>query len=426
MKRFIVPRILISILVTFGTSCLVEGQSVPTNTNHSCGTPKEPLQKDATLEILIESLRSEDKRTRDRAVAFIMYRGPAAKEAVPALINNLETDHMIEQTLHALKAIGPNAAAAIPALFRSLTAYPDHPAASWTAAHALANIGAAAIPTLEKGTGSANLCERIWCHAAMAKIEGPESHHFQFISAAMLSNNNTASLVAIRALTMIGSDSKSVLPQIIEAMDKQATAKTDLAQLLAQMKKDASPAIPQLVVLLDHSNPMTRQTSAYALSEIGGSEVRPAVPGLIGMLTARERYVREMAAIALGKIGPAAGLSVWPLIGRLKDKDEDERIRAEAARALGEIAPTDASVLGALIAEMKDEIQSVRDTAAIVLAKNAPVTKEIINVFIGLSEDDRHGVNRACRTFFLRPDLDDKDLIPEQYRLHSGASDFVN
>ena len=426
MKRSSIQKILIILLASFGTPCFVEGQSVPTDAHHSGTTLKKPLQNDAPLEILIESMRSEDINTRNRAICFIMSRGPKAKAAVPALINNLETNYMIEMTLDALKAIGPNAAPAIPALFRSLTAYPDHPAASWTAAHALANIGDAAIPTLEKGISSGNDCERIWCHAAMAKIEGPESGHFQFLAAAMLSDNDTSSLEAIRGLTMIGADSKIVLPHIIEAMDKPATAKTDLAMLLAQMKTAATPAIPQLVALLDHSHPITRQTAAFALSEIGGSAIRPAVPGLIKMLSANENYVREMAATALGKTGPSAELSVCSLIGRLKDKGEEVRIRLAAARALGEIAPADPSVLEALLAAMKDEIQSVRDSSASVLAMNAPVTKEIINVFIGLSEGDTHGVNRACRTFFLRPDLSDKDLIPKQYRLPYGAPGYFN
>ncbi len=390
------------------------GQSGPTNISPSGGPQKKLLQSDAPLEVLIESLRSEDFNTRMRAVDFIGYRGEAAREAVPALVKALENDHMRESVLNALKAIGPGASAAIPALYNSITAYPKQPATRWIAAHALANIGKSAIPTLEKGAGSVNLYERIWCHAALAKGEGPASNHFQFLSDAMLSHDKTTSLVAVRALTMIGSDAKSVLPQIITAMDRQTTAKTDLAVLLAQMGKDASPAIPQLVVLLDHSNPMTRQRAAYALSRIGGAEVRPAVPRLIGMLTAKEGYVREMAATALGKIGSTAGLSIRPLIDRLED--EDEHTRAAAATALGEIAPTDATVLGALSKAMKDESGRVRSHVAPVLAKNAPVTREMINLFIVASEDNWKAVMMACRTFFSRLGPDDSELIPERYK----------
>ena len=78
-------------------------------------------------------------------------RGKAAREAVPALVKTLDISHLRESTLHALKNIGPDASPAIPALFKALTAYPKQPATRWLAAHALANIGEAAIPTLKKG-----------------------------------------------------------------------------------------------------------------------------------------------------------------------------------------------------------------------------------------------------------------------------------
>ena len=284
MKRLSILRILTIMSIACGISLRVVGQSAPTNSDQSGGVPKELLRSDAPLEVLIKAMYSEDFSTRHRAVDFIGCRGAGAREAVPALIENLETGHMLESTLHALRSIGPGASAAIPALFRSLTAYPKQPATRWIAAHALANIGEAAIPTLEKGTRSTNLYERIWCHAALARIEGPGSQHFQFLSKSMLSQDKTTSLVAVRALTMIGADSKSEIQKIVAAMDLPMSPKTDLAVLLAQMGKDASPAIPQLVGLLDHSRAMTRQRAAYALSEIGGAEVKVAVPGLLRML----------------------------------------------------------------------------------------------------------------------------------------------
>jgi HEAT repeat protein len=371
------------------------------------------LQRDAPLDVLIEALDSDDFSTRIRAVYFIGYRGQAAKEAVPALVRTLEDSHMRESTLHALKSIGPSGSAAIPALFKALTAYPRQPATRWIAAHALANIGEAALPTLRKGTSSDNLYERLWCHAALARIEGPESRHLQVLAESMASKDKTTSLVAVRGLTMIGSDAKSVIPKIIDAMDIPTTPKTDLAVLLAQMGKDATPAIPQLVNLLDHSNAMTRQRAAYALSEIGGAELRPAVPGLIRMLTAKEYYVREMAAKALGTTGPEAEQSTDTLIDRLRD--DNEHVRAAAATALGSIAPTNAEVQSALIDAMKDESGRVRSSVAPVLARHAPVTRQMIKVFIEASDDNWGAVEYACETFFARLEGEDRELIPKRF-----------
>jgi HEAT repeat protein len=149
---------------------------------------------------------------------------------------------------------------------------------------------------------------------------------------------------------------------------------------------------------------------------IGCAELRSAVPGLIGMLSAQEDHVRRQAAETLGKVGPAAcGPSIPHLIECLCG-DQDEHVRAAAAEALGEIAPTDTTVHSALIAVMNDESGRVRSKAAPILAKNAPVTRELIQVFIYSSADNMKAVTAACRTFFRRVGPDNSDLIPEQYR----------
>jgi len=376
------------------------------------------LQDHVPLEVLIEALYSEDFTTRMRAVSFIGYRGQAAKQAVPDLVKVLEKYDMRESALSALKAIGPSASAAIPALYNAITAYPEQPATRWKSAHALANIGEVAIPTLKMGADSDNLYERIWCRAALAKIEGPKSNHLQYLSVLLSSTDRETVLVAVNALTMIGPAAKPVLPKIIAAMDNPVAPKMEIAMLLARMGKDASPAIPQLVKFLDDPYPFTRNRAALALSMIGCADLRSAVPGLIRMLSAQEDHVRRQAAETLGKVGPAAGgPSVPHLIERLCS-DQDEHVRAAAAEALGEIAPNDTAVHSALIAVMNDQSGRVRSKAAPILAKNAPVTRELIQVFIYSSADNMKAVKDACRTFFRRVGPDNSELIPEQYRRH--------
>jgi HEAT repeat protein len=382
--------------------------------NQSGPNLKKLLLKSAPLEELIEALNSEDFNTRMRAVNFIGYRGQDAEEAVPALIKVLDIYHMRESALHALKAIGPSASAAIPALYNALTAYPEQPATRWIAAHALANIGELAIPTLQKGVDSNNLYERIWCRAALARIEGPKSKHLESLSESISSADEKTVLVAVRALTMIGSAAKPALPKIIAAMDSPMAPKKDIAVLLAQMGKDASPAIPQLVKLLDDSHALTRNRAAYALSKIGGADLQAAIPGLIRMLSAQEDHVRKQAAVTLGKIGPAGSPSIPYLIESLRD--QDEHVRSAVAAALGEIAPNDATVHSALIEAMKDKSGRVRSKAAPVLAKNAPVTRELIHVFIRASDDHWAAVTMACEIFFRRVGPDDSELVPERYR----------
>lgn len=413
MTRLIITQILIVALVAGGAPLDAVGDPGASKDNQSVGDVKKVLQRDAPLKDLIEGLTSTDFSTSIRAVDFIGDRGEEAQDAVPALVKSLDNSHLRESTLHALKNIGPHAAEAIPALFKTLTAYPDQPATRWLAAQALASIGEAAIPVLTKGAGSEKLFERIWCHAALAKVEGPESKHLLVLSESMASKDKAISLEAVNGLTMVGADAKSVIPQIIAAMDSPTTPKTDLAVLLAQMGKDAAPAIPQLTNLLDHPVAMTRQRAAYALSRIGGDRLGPAVPGLIRMLTAEEAYVREMAANTLGTAGPVAEKSIASLIDLLRDRDE--HCRAEAAKALGEIAPTDPKVVSVLIKAMNDESGRVRSQVAPVLARHAPVTKELIEVFVRASEDNWKAVSIACETFFARLEPKDRELIPKDF-----------
>ena len=376
--------------------------------------PAQLLPNDAPLTELISALDSEDFSTRMRAVSFLGNRKEDAKDAVPALVKALEDYHLRESALHSLRTIGPAASAAIPALYNALTAYPEQPATRWIAAHALANVGDAAIPTLEKGIASDNLYQLVWCTAALAKMKGQESPHFKTLADLLGSPDQKTSLVATEALTMIGTPSKVVLKEIIAAMDNPVAAKADLAVLLAQFGKDAKPAVPHLVKYLDDPRAMTRQRAAYALSEIGGADAAPAIDGLIHMLLAEQPFVREAAAVALGSIGESARISIPNLIERLAD--ENEHVRAACVTALGRVDANDAKVLKALVDSMEDESGRVRSAAAPLLAKHAPITKEMIMLFIQASEDNWRAVSYACETFFGRLGPDQRDLIPAKFK----------
>ncbi|MFH1615995.1 MAG: hypothetical protein ABIG61_13040, partial [Planctomycetota bacterium] len=58
----------------------------------------------------------------------------------------------------------------------------------------------------------------------------------QFLSASMSSADQKTVLVAVNALTMIGSTAKPVLPKIIAAMDNPVAPKMEIAMLLAPIQ----------------------------------------------------------------------------------------------------------------------------------------------------------------------------------------------
>ncbi|MCB1099434.1 MAG: HEAT repeat domain-containing protein [Verrucomicrobiae bacterium] len=378
-----------------------------------CFSEGDQLQSDAPLVELIAGLESGDFSTRMRAVDFIGNRKEGAKEAVPALVDALGDYHMRESALHALKAIGPAASDAIPALYEALTAYPEQPATRWIAAHALANVGRAAVPILTRGLSSSNPYERVWCNAALARMEGAASSHFVALAAFLSSSDKKTVKTTVEALTMIGEPSQVILTEILATLERPEAPSTDLAVLLAQFGHDAAPAVPQLVRLLDHSNAMTRQRAAYALSEIGGDDVIPAIPGLVRNLSAEQSYVREQAAVALGSIGKPAQAAISELIGRLSDADE--QARAAAVVALGKIDVSDSKVISALVGAMGDESGRVRSAAAPIVAEYAPVDDDLISIFVQASEDPWKNVQHACETFFSRLGPAQRRLIPERF-----------
>lgn len=379
--------------------------------------PTKQLQSNAPIDEIIEALKSKDNDRRGRAVEFVGYRAKEAvnKGAVLPLIKALSDARTRYSALHSLIAFGPHASAATPALFKVFTTYPDDPACHSLAAQALAGIGQEAVPTLLNGTQSDKLVERLWCHAALARMEGPNSEHLQELTKVMLASDPAASLLAIRGLWMIGLGAKSTLPQIIAAFDNPAASKMDLAEVLIKFGKEAAPAIPQLVKQLDNPHGMTSQRAAYALAEIGGEGLKPAIPGLIQMLSNQHGYIRETAARALGNAGPLAASAVKPLIELLL-KDTEEHPRAEAATALGKIAPTEPAVVTALIEAMKDKSGRVRSHVAPVLAKHAPLTPEVKQVFRNAATDNWGGVMNACRIFISRLEPEEQKTFPSRFR----------
>ena len=265
---------------------------------------------------------------RMRAVDFLGYRTGDAEEVVPALTMALGDYHLRESALHSLIRFGPEAAPAIRALIEAFRAHPKQPATRWLAADVLAGIGDAAKPSLQKGTASKDLYERLWSTATLAKMEGAQSPHFETLATALASADKKTAQASANALTMIGATSKVVLEEIVAAMDNPVAAKTDLAMLLSKFGKDAKPAVPNLVKWLDDTSPITRQRSAYALSEIGGADIVSAIPGLLRMLDAEQGFVREKATVALGSIGKEARGAAPDLIKVLGDKNEHVRSAA--------------------------------------------------------------------------------------------------
>ncbi len=86
------------------------------------GAAREPTYDDRPLSAWVEDLKGMAPYTRNQAAYAIAGMGPAAKAAVPALIEALHDSEAAVRfpVCIALKEIGPDAAAAVPALREAL------------------------------------------------------------------------------------------------------------------------------------------------------------------------------------------------------------------------------------------------------------------------------------------------------------------
>jgi HEAT repeat protein len=263
--------------------------------------PKEELAA------LARQLRGTDTAAREKAAAALEKLGQDAKEAIPDLIAALKADDVTvpplvvrvlagmgsaavgdltealsdKQTrlhaLRALKRIGPDAKAAVPALIDVVKTdkAPSSPTCT-EACEALGRIGPAAkeaVPVL--------------IEAAKLKAAG-----------------SSVRLQATIALGRIGPAAKEAVPVLIEAAKEPAfrgPLRWHAAAALGQIGKDAQEAIPALVELVkDAKAGPARVLAVEALGQIGADPRGEAVDTL--KEAAKDAALHDAATRALEKL----------------------------------------------------------------------------------------------------------------------------
>ena len=199
---------------------------------------------------LAKALKSSDWSVRTQAIADLRDKGPAAVEALPALIHALSDKHRLVRlwATETLGGLGPAAQTSAGELTRFLEKESD-PGVRAAAAKAL------------------------------AQIEGPHG-----------------------------------IPALIRALgDKDLGVRRSAAFSLGEMGSAAQEAIPTLIRVVQSDDDLGAQELAIrALGKIGPAAA-PAVPALIEILKGKDssrRFLRLAAIRTLGQIGPAAAQAV--------------------------------------------------------------------------------------------------------------------
>jgi HEAT repeat protein len=170
---------------------------------------------------------------------------------------------------------------------------------------------------------------------------------------------NESATPAIPALIDLLNDAEPVSPEVCRedhrrwwGDEQPITAGQEAARALVRI---GTASFDPLVKVLGYPGATARRNAAWAL---GALDDQRAVAPLIGSLRDTDDNVREQASWALGALDDAR--AVQPLIGALRDPASI--VRRQAAWALGAI--DDNSAVDALAASLKDSDARVREQSA--------------------------------------------------------------
>ncbi len=139
--------------------------------------------------------------------------------------------------------------------------------------------------------------------------------------------------------------------------DESLVVRRAAVQALVRFPRGLDSVIPDLISMLEDSDPALRRAAAVPLAEAWPSSV--VVPRLIDALKSQNRAVRSYSARMLGRIGPAASAAVPRLRAILTEPIDSAPIPRmdfigshlidpipshEAAIALGRVAPDKATI----------------------------------------------------------------------------------
>jgi HEAT repeat protein len=241
--------------------------------------------------------------------------GPAAVEAVPALMELLKEDGFGFQAAQILDRVGVHGS---PAGVTALTRMLQSPRLwlRFHAAHILRQAGAA-------GAG-----------AALPVL-------------AELAEERETRLQAAEELVQMGQDGrKAALPALqAELRDpRQPARRLQAIRLLQQLGADGEKTLlPALAEMLSSGDAGLREQALPILARMDPRGLSAAVPGLIDALTdyvyprQREVRIRVQVAELLGRIGPAARAAVPAMTDILEETDDADK--DAIAQALARIAP---------------------------------------------------------------------------------------
>ena len=234
-------------------------------------TPAKRPRMSGNVGRQIEALKSGDPQQRANAADALETLGPAAVEAIPALIETLADTYepAALNAAYALAAIGSEAIAPVVRAMRSSPAR-----ASLMACYALSAMSAEAAPALLNVLAS-DAEPRVRAQAAFALGEIPsvEPQVLEGLAAALRDVDPFVRHCAIEALGHKGAAASAVLDSVLESLsDSDTDVRFNAVLALCRMGRAASPAVSALAKCLKDTDRYVRGYAVEALRHIGTAE----------------------------------------------------------------------------------------------------------------------------------------------------------
>lgn len=237
----------------------------------------------STVAWLVSDLNSQQPERRIEAVQKLGQMGPAAKAAIPALVECLADNALGYPAAVALRQIdrdwarSPTAAQAIPKLLQSAGQWYETDA---LIAEVLGKMGPAARPALTR--------------LVLMRASAYQPVHW-------------ATGVALKKIDggwMQTTEAHAAIPQLIDQLDDSEPGKCyGAARVLSEMKAASGAAVPGLLRLLRREDELSRATAARVLGEIG-PEAPAAIPDLLRRSGDERESVQHQITEALELIDP--------------------------------------------------------------------------------------------------------------------------
>jgi HEAT repeat protein len=343
-----------------------------------------PLAKEA-VPSLVEGIQTKNDPLRVNMVMVLAKMGPGAKDAIPALAQGMRDNNKDFRSCCSL-ALGKIGEPAIPVLAELLK--DKDPTVRSLAADGLGEIVSNAksvMPLIANALKDPDPKVRSSAVAGLGKF-GPEAKEVKSNLAEVLTDNDRlVRLRTIRALIRIGPNANH-LPGLLNALNENdPEINQEAEKALKEIGALDKDAVVHLRNALGSSKISVKLFAARALGEIGPPAIE-AVPDLKARLTDNNATVRQSITQALGKIGSTKETSS-SLIFVLRDKDP--LVSRKAMEALEKIGRLDKNDVPPLVEAYRNGEPPIRAFVASLLAKIGPDAKEAVTTLIkGLSDSD--------------------------------------